>query len=807
MRARAELRTRYAAILSLALIVGVIGGVVIAAAAGARRTETAYPRFLRAEKAMDVVVDVTGRDPAAVDRVLNRVASLPQILDSGRITLAQGSLLIPGRRKPGNVFPIVSLDGRFGFSINRPKILRGRMLDPRSTDEIVPSSAVASDLGLNVGETVRMQYGGLFVYAQPPPGSKRPAPVPLHVVGIGAVPNMFQPLAGGYLPGVIVSPGFARAHPAFITPHDTAAAIRFRHGQADRVAFRTEISQIAHSLPPHTRIQIPFNQFTQTVGVQQTTRAQAIALDVLAALVALAGLAIFGQALARQTFLESIEYPTLRSLGVSPQQLVAVGMIRAGLIGVVGAIVASVVGFLLSPLTPTGVARIAEPHPGFSFDGVIVGLGALAILLLVTLLGAIPVWRGATAKWTALGTAVVRRSRNRSLIARALRSFPPSGRAGVRMAMEPGAGRTAVPVRTATFGAAISLVALAAALAFGASLDRLVTTPSLSGWNWDTIMFPSTNNHGTGVAEDKRLVAIIDKSPQVAEYSLGTIIGGRVGSVSGLLIVAMDPKRGSITPSLIEGRLPVGPDEIALGTETMRDAGASIGSTVPVHSDGGDFRMRVVGRIAVPPLFFAFIRPGQGAAVSTQAAQNISPSQGYPGGIFARFAPGVDQQSLVARLENQIGGGIFVLPHTQSGQLNTLNQVGQTPVILAGILALMAAATLAHTLITSIRRRRLDIAILKTLGFVRRQVSATVAWQATTLGAMALVIGVPVGVIAGRWGWNVFADHLGVVPDAVIPAVMTFLAVPATILVANLLAVVPGRIASRLRPGPVLRTE
>ena len=99
------------------------------------------------------------------------------------------------------------------------------------------------------------------------------------------------------------------------------------------------------------------------------------------------------------------------------------------------------------------------------------------------------------------------------------------------------------------------------------------------------------------------------------------------------------------------------------------------------------------------------------------------------------------------------------------------------------------------------------LAVLRTLGFVRRQVSATVAWQATTLGSIALVIGVPVGVIAGRWGWNVFADHLGVVPDAVVPAVMTFLAVPATILVANLLAVVPGRIASRLRPGPVLRTE
>jgi hypothetical protein len=86
-------------------------------------------------------------------------------------------------------------------------------------------------------------------------------------------------------------------------------------------------------------------------------------------------------------------------------------------------------------------------------------------------------------------------------------------------------------------------------------------------------------------------------------------------------------------------------------------------------------------------------------------------------------------------------------------------------------------------------------------------VSGTVAWQATTFGALALVIGIPLGVIVGRWGWNVFADHLGVVPEAVVPTATVLLIVPATILVANLLSLVPGRIASRLRPGPVLRTE
>ena len=123
------------------------------------------------------------------------------------------------------------------------------------------------------------------------------------------------------------------------------------------------------------------------------------------------------------------------------------------------------------------------------------------------------------------------------------------------------------------------------------------------------------------------------------------------------------------------------------------------------------------------------------------------------------------------------------------------------------LLGVAAAGTLAHTLVSSVRKRRRDLAILKTLGFVRRQVSATVAWQAATIGILAVGIGVPLGVASGRWGWNVFADQLGVVPEPVTPVVVALLLIPATIAFAVLVAAIPARIAGRLRPAPVLRTE
>ena len=63
---------------------------------------------------------------------------------------------------------------------------------------------------------------------------------------------------------------------------------------------------------------------------------------------------------------------------------------------------------------------------------------------------------------------------------------------------------------------------------------------------------------------------------------------------------------------------------------------------------------------------------------------------------------------------------------------------------------------------TSVRRRRRELALLKTIGFGRRQVSATVAWQATTLAFVGLVVGIPIGLLLGRLVWQRVADGLGV---------------------------------------------
>src|SRR5439155_3482537 len=131
----------------------------------------------------------------------------------------------------------------------------------------------------------------------------------------------------------------------------------------------------------------------------------------------------------------------------------------------------------------------------------------------------------------------------------------------------------------------------------------------------------------------------------------------------------------------------------------------------------------------------------------------------------------------VADLQHAVHRQVVALPPQQNGQIRGLADIGNVPLLLAGIVGLMAAATLAHTLVSSIRRRRRDLAILKTIGFVRRQISAAVAWQAGTLTFTALLLGVPLGIAAGRWAWRFFADQVGVVPESVVPLLLTLVLV------------------------------
>jgi ABC-type lipoprotein release transport system permease subunit len=143
----------------------------------------------------------------------------------------------------------------------------------------------------------------------------------------------------------------------------------------------------------------------------------------------------------------------------------------------------------------------------------------------------------------------------------------------------------------------------------------------------------------------------------------------------------------------------------------------------------------------------------------------------------------------------------------RSPDVRNLTRVRWLPNTLAAVLATLGLATLGHSLFAAVRRRSRDLALLKTLGFDRAQVARTVRWQAATSVVVATVIGLPVGVAAGRWVWRLVGERVGVVPEPVTPWLLVLALAPALLTLAVVVSAVPARIAASTSPARVLRAE
>jgi hypothetical protein len=88
-----------------------------------------------------------------------------------------------------------------------------------------------------------------------------------------------------------------------------------------------------------------------------------------------------------------------------------------------------------------------------------------------------------------------------------------------------------------------------------------------------------------------------------------------------------------------------------------------------------------------------------------------------------------------------------------------------------------------------------------------RQLATVVAWQATVAMLIGTVVGLPLGIALGRWLWNLFAQGIQAIPAPTVPALLVTAIGLGAIVLANLVALIPGRIAARTPTGLLLRTE
>jgi hypothetical protein len=360
-----------------------------------------------------------------------------------------------------------------------------------------------------------------------------------------------------------------------------------------------------------------------------------------------------------------------------------------------------------------------------------------------------------------------------------------------------------VPVRSSIAGAAIAIAAMSAALTFGASLDHLLGTPRLYGWNWDGDVF-----HQFGGEIGDEVLPTLGADERLTEIAMGTFPQDVEMGADGLRVqvLGFQPVRGSIGPTVLEGRAAVDDDEVALGVKTMRALHTGIGDTVEVASGDRHVPMQVVGTVVLPGIGDS-IGLGHGAAFSVDGLRRIAPSTARVVAIVRAGGRTGDIGRLLTDATSSLPIRLGVTTDERPTDIVNFGGVQGLPRVFAGLLALLATGTLVHTLVTSVRRRRRELAVLKTLGFRRGQVSRALAWEATTVTLLALLMGVPIGTVVGRSAWLVFAGQLGVARETRVPFLALLLLVPAALLVANVAAAVPGGVAGRTKIADAFRTE
>lgn len=796
-RARAELRRRLRSAVLLVLAIGIAGGATLAAFAGARRTDSAVDRFVAYSKPGQGVVIADPTSYPAIER-------LPQVEASTHG--ARMAITLDGH-VGGAILSALAVED-FGFS--HPILVAGRLPNSGRIDEVVVNSAAAKISDLRVGSAVRLrayapdQGEAVLRGTDAPPTGPR---MTVRVVGIIRFPADLS--VAPSTPDVLYTGNDAMYFSwTFFRKYEKRVAIvggtilsfRVRGGAAELASLQAAVERLSEG---EAFVYVGSDDLDAAAQARHATRVEALALFLFGALAGLVTLMLIAQAFARQVYLEADDYPVLRAMGMTRAQLVAISAIRAASVAAVGALLAVGVAILASPRMPIGLARQAEIHPGVSVDGAVLAVGTIAIVLFLTGYTALVAGRAARNAKESTRRRVAGRSRA-SRIATALTGIgsPPSATVGATLAFESGRGPSAIPARTALASAALAMTVVTGALTFGVNLTRVADQPRLQGWNWDVAV---GNPHSDDVA--RTAIPLLSRNRPIAAISAigsGEGIDARING-RGAQLFGIEAVKGPGLVPYPEGRAPRAADEIAFGTKTMSETHLAVGDRVRVSAGGPIRTLRVTGRVLLTPSVVNNTMPlGEAAVVSPTALRSLHADA--PVNVFlVRFRPGVDRAAALRQLHSEFPG--TVLTAVRPPDLENLQRVSHLPMLLAILFALIAMLTIGNALVSAVRRRRRELAVLRTLGFVRRQVSAVVAWQATTVAIIAIVIGVPLGAVVGRSAWKLVTDRLGLPADVVVPTGLLIMLALIAVVSVNLVAIAPSRLARRTAPAAILRAE
>jgi hypothetical protein len=835
-RLRATFARRWGTYLSVIVLIGLTGGLAMASVAAARRTQSSYPTFLKSTNPSTLTFSIfesSGTSPPSVTGEIERLSDV-----AGVRTMSSGAAVplnpsgAPRLSTLNLVVTVGSLDGEFSRE-DRLSVLQGHSANPRSLNEIEVTAGAAHILHLHVGE--RVPYGFYKPGQENVPGFGTSKVKPFLTVDatvtavVALNSEIVQDDADRNYGFVFLTPAMTQRAVSIDPEWKQPAyyAIQLRRGD---VGIATIESQLVKIVPSFDSYEFHVAS-TVTATVELAVKPESVALGAFGLIAALVCLILSVQALSRQLRQGNDDRRVLHSLGASQRDTLLESMIATLGCLALGVVLAVLIAAALSPLAPLGPVRPVYPDRGISLDWTVLGGGA-AILLLV--LGAAATIIALANSPQRLKTSESKGPRRSSVVRRLqLLGLPVAPTLGAHFALESPRGRGEVPVRSILVGAVLAVTLMATTLTFASGLNTLVSHPALYGWNWDYMLNPSSD-------VPLSILPVLNQDPDIAhwsgaDYEILTVDGQTVP----MLIMSTYPKVG---PPILSGHGIHNSHQIVFGNQTLGLLHKKVGQTVLVSYGSAKSAplyippepMTIVGTATFPAVGYvtavaAHTSMGSGALIPNgaeppafaHALLSKDPNLNGPELVFVRLRPGVSASAgkanleKIARLANAVfkrdpqgyGNDVTVLGVQRPAQIVDYRSIGATPVVLATGLAAGAVIALALTLVASVRRRRRDLAIMKTLGLTRRTIGAAVAWQATVDAIVGAVVGIPLGILLGRELWTLFARDINAVPHPTVPGTALLLVGVGTIVVAVIAASWPGRSAATTPPGLVLRSE
>ncbi|HEY4333242.1 MAG TPA: hypothetical protein VGM78_11755, partial [Ilumatobacteraceae bacterium] len=650
LRVAVYLRRSWRILVIASILVGVIGGLAMGIAAGTRRTESAPDRYTRAAGGDPDLVITQQIGTPLIDSIrdLHGVSSVQALVFVASFLMSpiDGTPVLEPNSFAGNDDAVGArvVSGRFGelsepngFTVNRPM-----------------AALLAKQFGTEVGDQFQVEsFDQAQVLANFDSGTEHPA-VPSFtatLVGITESPSEFD----DGTPQMVFPLSFLATHPD-VAVVQSLIAVHVAPG-TDPAAIMKAVRQLPNGADAYA---VPTRVVTD--GARRAVGFQVTALWLVSAILALAAVIVIVQIISRALYVGDEERQSIVALGWRRVDLAAERSIEAALVIVLAAPIALAVLDAIASRFPLGVLRLVEPDPGARMDWAVGWLGLLVVATVVVATAAIAALRhGRPTRQRAVdGVGALIATR------------------GLGMPMSVGTTFAAVTSRGrrpwgSAIGAAIGVAGLIGALVVGLSIRQIVSTPARWGVNYDQMFGNEYTNTDSDIV-----------TPVAANADVVAVSGANVGSISingsDVPTIAFDAAKGGLEPTVLSGRDPASPDEIALGAEVARRLHLHVGSTTTATGESGDPQtLTVVGIIVTPD------NAGSGATMTFSGYRALNPSA-TENIILVRFRPDAPADA---------GASLAAANYTPPGSLSTpssikaLQRVTAAPLLLALVLSVL----------------------------------------------------------------------------------------------------------------------